>query len=75
MGRNIRLDRNLISMVPVGKGELEWSSPGALGLVMNLWKYIAHVHHAEQGQAAHVERYRSSPIMHSSVPDECKSQP
>ena len=26
-----------------------------------------------QGQAAHVERYRSSPIMHSSVPDECKS--
>ena len=25
-----------------------------------------------QGQAAHVERYRSSPIMHSSVPDECK---
>ncbi|CAJ1397408.1 unnamed protein product [Effrenium voratum] len=25
-----------------------------------------------QGQAAHVDRYRSSPIMHSSVPDEYK---
>jgi len=25
-----------------------------------------------QGQEAHVQRYRNSPIMHSSVPDECK---
>jgi len=28
--------------------------------------------HAQQGLAALVERYRNSPVMHESVPDECK---
>jgi hypothetical protein len=47
-------------------GLVEWGNPGENRACEVMWAEPC------QGLAAHVERYRSSPVMHASVPDEWK---
>mmetsp|Transcript_126693 Transcript_126693/g.253186 ORF Transcript_126693/g.253186 Transcript_126693/m.253186 type:complete len:373 (-) Transcript_126693:161-1279(-) len=47
-------------------GLVEWGQPGENRACEVMWAEPC------QGLAAHVERYRSSPVMHASVPDEWK---
>jgi len=47
-------------------GLAEWGRPGENTACQVMWAEPC------QGLAAHVERYRSSPVMHASVPDEWK---